>query len=321
MKIFIYESVCAGDLGNDVPASLRREGEGMLAAVVADFQRLPGIEVITPKKVSGPFLSKKGPDTFFEFDWTIVIAPEFDDLLRDRSQAVLDAGGRLLGSLPGAIQLTGDKLATADFWKKRGIPHPRTQPLDRVSFASFAGPWVMKPRFGAGSQATFLIRNRSDELSAWSPAFHECPDRDFIVQQYIRGQAASVALLIGPAQTIALLPARQHLSRDGRFRYEGGSLPLPEPLASRALRLARQAVAGIDGLYGYVGVDLVLGEGEDGDDYAIEINPRLTASYLGLRQLCQQNLAELMLRLAQGEPIAPPSWNPGEVRFQTNNDP
>ena len=69
----------------------------------------------------------------------------------------------------------------------------------------------------------------------------------------------------------------------------------------------------IDGLRGYVGVDMVLG---DAGDYAIEINPRLTTSYLGLRQLCQQNLAELILRLAQGETVAPPTWHTGEVRFE-----
>jgi predicted ATP-grasp superfamily ATP-dependent carboligase len=120
-------------------------------------------------------------------------------------------------------------------------------------------------------------------------------------------------LLISEKQTIPLLPARQNLSRDNRFRYLGGSLPLPEISASRAIALALQAVAGIDGLRGYVGVDLVLGD--DGHDYAIEINPRLTTSYLGLRQLCEQNLAERILRLAQGEIVEPPSWRTGTVAF------
>src|ERR1019366_8854648 len=103
MRIFIYESVSAGDLGDDVPACLRREGEAMLAAIAADFQRMPGTEVVFPKKVSGPFFAEKGPDTF-----VLIIAPEFDGLLHDHSQTVLDAGGRLLGSSPAAIQLTGD---------------------------------------------------------------------------------------------------------------------------------------------------------------------------------------------------------------------
>lgn len=305
MRIFIYEHVSAGGLGDDAPPSLRREGEAMLAAIAADFQRIPGVDV---EKVSGPFFQTKAPDTFY-----LVIAPEFDAILHDLSQAVLDAGGRLLGSLPEAIRLTADKLALAQHWHRRGLPHPATHVLPTTGSKSLPGTVVLKPRFGAGSQATFLLRNPEDTANAWAPAFHECPDAEFIVQEYVAGQAVSVSLLMSPTQTIPLLPARQRLSRDGRFHYLGGSLPLPEPLADRAIKLALLAVAGIDGLFGYVGVDLVLGD--DGSDYAIEINPRLTTSYLGLRQLCRQNLAELILRLAQGESIALPSWDSGDCHF------
>jgi hypothetical protein len=305
----------------------------MLDAVSADFRRLPGVAVVT--------LAEQGRfhETAASCDWTLVIAPEFDDHLRGLSQAVLDAGGRLLGSMPAAIALTGDKLATAAFWHERGVRHPRTEPLDPERFASFAPPWVMKPRFGAGSQATFLVRSSADGMRVWSPAFHECPEDDFIVQEYVRGQPASVALLIAPSQTIPLMPARQHLSCDGRFRYHGGSLPLPPALAERAIQVALTGVAEIVGLQGYVGVDLVLGDA--GDDCAIEINPRLTTSYIGLRQLCRGNLAELMLKCAHmseperqardgvpprwalglrhvpGEAIETPQWDAGEVRFRT----
>src|SRR5947209_13476918 len=104
MRIQIHESVCAGDLGDEVPTSLQREGRAMLAAIAADFCLLPEVEVTTENKAA---------------DFTLVIAPEFDDLLLDRSQAVLEAGGRLLGSLPSAIRLTGDKFALAIFWYER----------------------------------------------------------------------------------------------------------------------------------------------------------------------------------------------------------
>jgi predicted ATP-grasp superfamily ATP-dependent carboligase len=245
-------------------------------------------------------------------DFTLIIAPETDDCLRRHCQSVLDAGGRLLGSLPDGIALTGDKLALAHYWRERGVRHPLTQLFDPVRTASFAKPWVMKPRQGAGSQATFLMHGPSDESKA---ALAECPHDELIVQRFVPGLAVSVALLMSATQAIPLLPARQHISNDGRFRYLGGSLPFPEPLASRAIKVALQAVAGINGLRGYVGVDLVLGG--DGKDYAIEINPRLTTSYLGLRRLCLQNLAELMIHLALGETIEPPTWYTREVEWKT----
>lgn len=295
MRLFLYEHISAGGLGPKVPVSLLREGRAMRDAVCGDFRRL-GVDVVT----SGDFRV-----TAVACDWTLVIAPEFDHILLNCAQAVLDVGGRLLGSMPEAIRLTADKLALASWWQERGVATPGTaQALNEEAV-------VLKPRFGAGSQATFLLRV-GVEL-ARDAARREWPG-EFIVQQYVEGQAASVALLMGERQTIPLLPGRQHLSDDGRFRYLGGSLPLPEPLATRAVNLALQAVAGIDGLRGYVGVDLVLGD--DGRDYAIEINPRVTTSYLGLRRLCQQNLAELMLQLAHGETVPQPTWQDGVVEFR-----
>ena len=78
MRIFIYESVSAGELGDDVPASLLREGAAMLRAISADLERLPGIEVVTAKKVSAPL-----------FDFALIIAPEFDDLLANHKFVVI----------------------------------------------------------------------------------------------------------------------------------------------------------------------------------------------------------------------------------------
>ena len=314
MRVFVYEYISAGAAGLEaLPESLRSEGAAMLAAVVADFRRVPRIEVVTLEGASISDEAVRFRALAGECDATLVIAPEFDDVLASRSQAVLDAGGRLLGSSPAAIRRVSDKLHLAQMWHERGVAHPATSMLGE---AAFDWPWVVKPRIGAGSQATFLIAGHASLEPALVCARQEWPHGEWIIQQYVAGQPASVALLIGPQQTIALAPVRQHLSSDGRFRYEGGSLPLPAALAQRATRLALRAVADVEGLHGYTGVDLVLGG--DGVDYAIEINPRLTTSYIGLRQCCQQNIAELLLRLAAGVKTETPAWSAGEVRFKAD---
>ena len=51
----------------------------------------------------------------------------------------------------------------------------------------------------------------------------------------------------------------------------------------------------IPGLWGYVGVDLVIG---DNGPVVLEVNPRLTTSYIGLSRSIGHNVAELLLRLA-----------------------
>ncbi len=75
------------------------------------------------------------------------------------------------------------------------------------------------------------------------------------------------------------------------FKYRGSRVPFDHRAKKRALELACSAVNLIPGLGGYVGVDLVLGE-----DLVqlIEINPRLTTSYIGLRQVAQLNLAQVI---------------------------
>ncbi|HEX5497861.1 MAG TPA: hypothetical protein VFX03_01485, partial [Thermomicrobiales bacterium] len=63
---------------------------------------------------------------------------------------------------------------------------------------------------------------------------------------------------------------------------------------------------------------LVLGERCDGaDDVVIEINPRLTTSYIGLRAACEQNLAGAMLDLAAGR-IPALSFRDGPLRFEAD---
>ena len=88
----------------------------------------------------------------------------------------------------------------------------------------------------------------------------------------------------------------------------------PPADAERARRIGRRALAEIPGLAGYVGVDLVLGDTE-ADDVAIEVNPRLTTSYVGLRQRTRTNLARVWLNLRAGRPTEPIEWSSDPLEF------
>jgi predicted ATP-grasp superfamily ATP-dependent carboligase len=124
--------------------------------------------------------------------------------------------------------------------------------------------------------------------------------------------------LCGPSGLAPLPPCWQLLSSDGRFSYRGGSVILEPPLARRAASLALQALAAMPPAHGYVGVDLVLGEAADGkDDVVIEINPRLTTSYVGLRRAVHENLAQAILEVAQGGAV---ELTPRETRVEFSAD-
>ena len=298
MHILLYEYTTSGGLTGSAEGSeyrsLLREGTAMISTVTADFAaggkhrvqvlrdarlehlRFPGCEVADVRAGEDVRLLMQHAG---QADGTLIIAPETEGVLVDRCRLVLESGGRLLDPSIEFIELAADKHLTAEHLRAAGVPAPRgceitagqELPLD------FDYPAVLKPRDGCGSQGVRLIASRGAAASAG------CVTSPSRLETFHRGLPLSVSFLCGPGIQHALPPCRQILSNDGRFTYLGGVLPLPAYLATRAQSLAAQALAAFPTACGYVGIDLVLGESPDGSqDCVIEINPRLTTSYVGL---------------------------------------
>jgi tyramine---L-glutamate ligase len=315
MQIFVYEWATGGGLVEEpgpMPASLVREGAAMISALVADLLRIADCRVIAlrdPRIVQLALgncelvevLSRFNHDEEFDriaaaADATILIAPEFDGILWKMARRVAAVGGRLLSPGPEFIRIAADKQRTCDTLWAAGVPTPEGRVLesDEPLPVDFAYPAVMKPVDGAGSQDTFFVRGPHDTPPAYAWRRR--------LESFVHGMAASAAILSGPAGQMCLPPCKQRISDDGRLRYLGGELPMSPGLAERAQSLATRAIAAMPPALGYVGIDLVLGHEPDGsEDCVIEINPRLTTSYIGLRAAARSNLAETMWNVAQGE--------------------
>lgn len=234
-----------------------------------------------------------------ECDATLIIAPEFRGILTERCRWVEQAGGRLLGPSSTDVEICTDKLALSQKLQSCAVPTIDTYEIDvRAPAADLPFPVVIKPRDGAGSQATYLVHNRM-ELAWLLPSLRsESMLANAIWQPFIRGQALSVGVLVpGVAgkQVDALPVCEQTLSHDGRFHYYGGHVPARCDRAAEVQRVATEACQNVSGLRGYVGVDLILPEDSALSPVVVEINPRLTTSYLGYQTLCEDNLAERML--------------------------
>ena len=283
MRIFVYEHITAHGLARDPGSpkhSLFVEGRAMFHAIRDDFAAIPGVEVLTGTPEEFPRLAASA-------DWSVVIAPETDGVLLKLASEVERVGGRLLGPSPAAIALTSDKFALYQHWQRRGVPTPATV---LVPDPPPGWPCVVKRRDGAGSEGMKLVE---------SAAEYRTLSGSIIAQPFCAGTPASIVFLVGGSESIPLPATFQCISADGQFRYGGGLIPISPALQVRAEMLALRALEQIPGLLGYVGVDLLLGEAADGtEDSAIEINPRLTTSYVGVRASQEVNLAEMMLDLA-----------------------
>ena len=332
MRIFLYEFITGGGLlADDAPpgGSLLAEGRAMALALAEDLSQVDGVEVAlmrdarlecnlpTACRVVEVADQHQEREMFAGLasacDATIVIAPEFDGILLNRSEAVLAAGGSLLSCPPETIRIAADKQRTAELLSDAGVPVPAgrlIEPGAQLSFEDARG-MILKPNDGAGSMGV-----RRVESPETLPT--ELGESMWRLEEYCRGKPASCAVLCGTSSQVSLPACAQYIDHDSAFAYLGGSVMYDSQQSRRARELAERAVSAMSNPTGYVGVDMILGEAADGsDDFVIEVNPRLTTSYVGLSEVAETNLAAAMLDIAQGdEPHV--RWREGCVEFDAD---
>ena len=323
MRVFVSEYLVGGATsGSAVSASMQREGLAMLQAVTEDIARMPGCSVVTTLESGFPLSPnvevirvnhRDAERALFqqllgEVDAALVIAPETEGVLAERCRQVAAANVTSWNCAVSAIQLCEDKLRLANHLTAVGIPTLSTMLVDLDQPASsITLPVVLKPRDGAGSCLTFLVENcqqweYADQSFRDAGASHKC-----LYQPFIPGRALSVGVNISlDGNRIECLPVgEQRLSTDGRFQYLGGIIPANISTNARIAvqELVLATCRSIEGLAGYIGLDLLLTEDES--PVVVEINPRLTTSYIGYRQLYAEPIPIRWLTSADSMPPSP----------------
>jgi predicted ATP-grasp superfamily ATP-dependent carboligase len=235
-------------------------------------------------------------------------------------------GIAVLGSCAAAIRLASDKASLPRLLARHGVPHPTTRVIDpspadwkaelKIAARELGYPIVVKPARGAGCEGVSLARDARELRHAAGLARRAEGRGRLILQRYVRGVASSVSLLADGRRAVALTTNAQAIgSRAGMpsrpFVYRGGTTPLDHALAVRAGEEAVRTCEAIPGLRGYVGVDLVL---TDTEAVVIEVNPRLTTAYLGVRSVLDGNVAAMTLAACAGA-LPGPSPARRSVRF------
>ncbi|CAN5911096.1 ATP-grasp domain-containing protein [soil metagenome] len=297
--VLIHEYVTGGGLaGADLPASWAAEGNAMRRALAEDFASLEGVRVVMclddrlPDE-PGPWTTLligpgQEPEVFATWaaaaDHTVVVAPETEGRLLERARWIDQVGGFSLGSTVQGIEWTGRKDRLGGYWRASGIPtplttfvHPESGEARPPGEWSLSYPMVLKPIDGAGSVDTFLLVD-ADSLPKAAKALPIA-----LLQPLVVGTPMSASFLVDSEGRPWLVGVgRQRMEvQGGRFQYRGGIVP--EGPASCPAEV-RRAVEIVPGLRGWVGVDYVL-EAATGRAVLLEINPRVTTSYVGLRQL------------------------------------
>jgi predicted ATP-grasp superfamily ATP-dependent carboligase len=320
MRVFVFEYVSGGGCADHgMLAGLLAEGDMMLAAAVCDLLEIQGVEVIICRdcRLGIPALPIRVEwvDDDWEAAWrsclqladaVLPIAPETGGILERLCRDVEAAGRTLLNSGPEAVALAASKQATLERLAAEGVPVVSSWRADRLPPLDLA-TLVVKPDMGVGCQDVCVV---SDERALGDLLARKANPGDWLVQPYVPGQAASLSLMVGDDYLCLLGCNLQRIAQvDDGFMLLGCVVNGLYGPSAELFRLAEGVCRAIPGLWGYVGVDLVIGE--EGP-VVLEVNPRLTTSYIGLSQSIGHNVAGLLLRLA---------GDPGELpgRFFTGN--
>lgn len=311
--ILVHEAVTGGGRASARPAPLAAEATAILHALLCDFSAWGRLRVVATWDDRDPAPTLPADEVVpirassYREDLAavarrcgaaLVVAPETGGALERTTRLMEAVDVLVVGSPSWVVAAAADKARCPARLTTAGVACPRTvltTPRGAVEDARHVGyPLVLKPRFGAGCERVALVAD-GDELDAALTTFGRRDEEGVVLQEYVRGEAVSVSLLVSGGGAMPIGVNTQDVRPGVPFRYRGGMAGVHHPRGREIVAAARAAVGALPGLRGHVGVDLVAAPDRC---VVIEVNPRLTTSYVGLRRVLRANLAELVWRAA-----------------------
>ena len=310
MRLLVAEYLAGGGMANHpLPERLKQEGLLMLRSVLMDCMRINHLELITTldARVSLDLQKvdivtvKKSADYIDcltslarKCDAAWIIAPESNNRLGSIVARLSDEKVTLINCDEKSIAVCSDKINTEEHLLAAGLPTIKR--LSKDALRSFTDRVVVKNRDGTGCEGLKIYAGGRCAAS-------QLNDVDaHIVQPYIPGNHLSLSLLCRPGEADVLSVNVQKFSGDNEpklIRCIVNAMPVRQEF----IDLARGIAASLPGLRAYVGVDLI--NNQQGN-FIVDINPRVTSSYVGLRQALSANPAQLCLQAALNKTSAKP---------------
>ena len=299
MRLLVTEFITGGGLANHpLPETLKQEGLLMLETLLADCSAIPGIEL----QITLDDRVKLNHDNYFthlindeqdymdivmklaqECDYTWVIAPESNGVLTHIIKMLEDIKCKLINCDTQSSQLCSDKLACNQLLSEAGINVIPVMSAEQLS--DYQGPVIVKKRAGAGSEELQIFGNGSD-----ASVFAE-DEQEWIVQPYIEGKHKSLSAIFSNSEFIILSCNEQVLS-DGNQPSLRACIVNQYDVGEKHQGVVEKIAKSLPGLKGYVGIDYV---DSNNEIYVVDINPRLSTSYVGLNRALKHNPARLCI--------------------------
>ena len=321
MRIIVYEHLSGGGYcGKPIPPMLLAEAFAMLRCITTDFKAAGHtVTVLLDSRLSSlnppldadfvvPIFYPNEYERFLHCiaqinDAVYIIAPETGNVLEDLLNQIEKMGIISLNCQSKAVGKVSNKSELYESLEKAGFLIPKTLIFEKAisiellksKITELGFPLVFKPIDGVGACGLSLVQDESQIGNALEKIFAESTSSRFLVQEFVEGESVSVSLFSNGTKSMAVSLNEQLIQISGvkdDACYQGGIIPFEHPLKDDAFALAEKAVSLFAGLRGYIGVDLVLTKKSA---LVVDINPRLTTSFVGLRTTASFNFAEALL--------------------------
>ena len=226
------------------------------------------------------------------------IAPETDGILEKLCQLCESRKCMLLNSSSEAVHCATSKRLTVDLLQRVGLPCVKTWNATDDWFNQMDKDTkvVIKPDDGIACENIRV----TDVVRA-----HDMIRDGDVVQPYVEGDAASLSVLYSGGKyrlaAVNLQEVKYHEdARSGKFSLKACIVNGLRNKSYDFDTMAKKIAQGIPGLAGYVGIDCIV-RGEE--IFIIEVNPRVTTSYVGLRRSIHVNPALCVISLLTQAPL------------------
>jgi len=316
LRVLIFEFITGGGFAAEQwPESLASEGAMMLQALVSELKRLPHIQVVIMldwrcRKMDllsqtesivvqkNQNFSQILQETMAGCDAVWPIAPEMDFILLDIAKLAETLHKTAILSTPEAVKLCSNKLATIKCLQEHHINVCDTQLLSNVvAYPNVQS--VIKPIDGVGCEQSFII-SCQDHYQQVITAIDN--SEKYIIQPFIKGQSLSLSCLFKEGKAWLLCCNEQQvLIAKGQFQLQLCAVNIPHHSHENYQKLLEKIAQAIPGLWGYIGIDII--NTDMNGPVILEINPRLTTSYVGIHSATGINVAEQVIQLLTSDPV------------------
>ena len=318
-KIFVCEFITAGGFNHAeslkrLLKSLLTEAAMMRDALLNDLAKLDyHITITLDSRLSPPENCDDCVLVDYTDDiWTIweaqiqladavwIIAPETNGYLKKLTNLVAKHKVIALGCGTKAIEIFSSKLATFLICERSGIHTISTYTFDNMLVLN--SKCLAKPDDGAGCDDILCFEN-STELSNW--IMQNNKQQSHVIQPYIDGVCSSISCVMLSGTAFVLSCNKQLVtSINNQLGFNGLTLNAMQDYWVAFDVLAQQVAQLMPDLQGFVGIDVIV---QNQKVLLVEVNPRLTTAYVGLRQATGLNVAELVIKALTNTPFTWPT--------------